>query len=78
VAVTARQTVSVANVAAGNLKFRPAASANGMNYASFTFQVKKHTRFWHWVWRSLVLLFAGVTQLKTTHIASAEQVDELG
>ena len=34
VAVTAGQTVSVANIAAGNLKFTPAANANGAGYAS--------------------------------------------
>ena len=40
VAVTAGQTVSVANIAAGNLKFTPAANANGAAYAAFTFQVQ--------------------------------------
>src|SRR5205085_124450 len=40
VAVTAGQTVSVANITGGNLKFAPAANANGAAYASFTFQVQ--------------------------------------
>ena len=40
VAVTAGQFVSVANINAGNLKFTPAANANGAGYASFTFQVQ--------------------------------------
>ena len=40
VAVTAGQNVSVANITAGNLKFTPAANANGAAYASFTFQVQ--------------------------------------
>jgi VCBS repeat-containing protein len=40
VAVTAGQSVSVANINAGNLKFTPAANANGAGYASFTFQVQ--------------------------------------
>jgi hypothetical protein len=40
VAVTAGQSVSVANIDAGNLKFTPAADANGAGYASFTFQVQ--------------------------------------
>ncbi|APW36294.1 hypothetical protein RD110_02935 [Rhodoferax koreense] len=40
VAVTAGQTISLANIAAGNLKFTPAANANGTAYASFTFQVQ--------------------------------------
>src|SRR5262249_52844739 len=40
VAVTAGQTITVADVTAGNLKFTPAANANGAGYASFTFQVQ--------------------------------------
>ena len=40
VAVTAGQFVSAANITAGNLKFTPAANANGAGYASFTFQVQ--------------------------------------
>src|SRR5215210_4706151 len=40
VAVTAGQTVSVANVNSGLLKFTPVAGANGAGYASFTFQVQ--------------------------------------
>src|SRR5262249_37733533 len=40
VAVTAGQAISAANIAAGNLKFTPAANANGSGYASFTFQVQ--------------------------------------
>ena len=40
VAVTAGQFVSVADIAAGLLKFTPAANANGAGYASFTFQVQ--------------------------------------
>src|SRR5438034_847659 len=39
-AVTAGQFVSVADITAGNLKFTPAANANGTSYASFTFQVQ--------------------------------------
>src|SRR6185369_17268957 len=38
--VTAGQSISAANIAAGNLKFTPAADANGAGYASFTFQVQ--------------------------------------
>ena len=40
VAVTAGQFITVANINAGNLKFTPAANANGASYASFTFQVQ--------------------------------------
>src|SRR4249920_841919 len=40
VGVSVGQTVSVANITAGNLKFTPAANANGAGYASFTFQVQ--------------------------------------
>jgi hypothetical protein len=40
VAVTAGQSVSAANIAAGNLKFTPAANANGAAYTAFTFQVQ--------------------------------------
>ena len=40
VAVTAGQSISVANINSGNLKFTPAANANGAGYASFTFQVQ--------------------------------------
>src|SRR5439155_901349 len=40
VAVTAGQTITVANIASGNLKFAPAANANGAGYTSFTFQVQ--------------------------------------
>ncbi|RJF96743.1 DUF4347 domain-containing protein [Noviherbaspirillum cavernae] len=39
-AVTAGQVISVADIAAGLLKFTPAANAHGANYASFTFQVQ--------------------------------------
>jgi VCBS repeat-containing protein len=39
-AVTAGQSISVANINAGNLKFTPAADASGAGYASFTFQVQ--------------------------------------
>src|SRR5437667_98569 len=39
VAVTAGQSVSVADITGGLLKFAPAANANGTGYASFTFQV---------------------------------------
>jgi uncharacterized protein DUF4347/cadherin-like protein/Big-like domain-containing protein len=38
--VTAGQSISVANINAGNLKFSPAANASGAGYASFTFQVQ--------------------------------------
>ena len=34
------QFVSAANITAGNLKFTPAANANGAAYAAFTFQVQ--------------------------------------
>jgi hypothetical protein len=40
VAVTAAQEVSAADIAAGLLRFVPAADANGAGYASFTFQVR--------------------------------------
>jgi Domain of unknown function (DUF4347)/Bacterial cadherin-like domain/Bacterial Ig domain len=40
VAVTAGQSVSAADIAAGLLRFTPAAGANGVGYASFTFQVQ--------------------------------------
>jgi len=40
VAVTTGQFVSVANINSGLLKFTPAVNANGLNYASFTFQVQ--------------------------------------
>ena len=40
VAVTAGQSVSVADINGGLLKFTPAANANGTGYASFTFQVQ--------------------------------------
>jgi hypothetical protein len=39
-ALTAGQTVSIANINAGNLKFVPDANANGAAYASLTFQVQ--------------------------------------
>ena len=38
--MTAGQSISVANINSGNLKFAPAANANGAGYASFTFQVQ--------------------------------------
>ena len=40
VAVTAGQFISAADIAAGKLKFTPAANDNGLSYASFTFQVQ--------------------------------------
>jgi hypothetical protein len=40
VAVTAGQSISAADIAAGLLRFTPAANANGTGYASFTFQVQ--------------------------------------
>jgi len=40
VAVSAGQTINAANIAAGNLKFTPAANANGAGYATFTFQAQ--------------------------------------
>jgi hypothetical protein len=40
VAVTAGQSISVADITGGKLKFTPAADANGSPYASFTFQVQ--------------------------------------
>jgi hypothetical protein len=40
VAVSAGQVVSAADIAAGRLRFSPAANANGAGYASFTFQVQ--------------------------------------
>ncbi len=39
-AVSAGQTVTVADIIAGRLAFTPAADANGTGYASFTFQVQ--------------------------------------
>jgi hypothetical protein len=38
--VTAGQTITVADIAAGRLVFTPVANANGTPYASFTFQVQ--------------------------------------
>jgi hypothetical protein len=38
--VSAGQSVSTAAIAAGNLKFAPAADGNGVGYASFTFRVQ--------------------------------------
>ncbi|HZZ78696.1 MAG TPA: Ig-like domain-containing protein, partial [Gemmataceae bacterium] len=40
VAVTVGQFIAVADITAGKLKFTPAANANGIGYASFTFQVQ--------------------------------------
>jgi hypothetical protein len=40
VAVITGQLISAADLVAGNLKFTPAANANGAGYASFTFQVQ--------------------------------------
>src|SRR5207249_2301832 len=40
VAVTAGQSVSIADINSGLLVFAPAANANGAGYASFTFQVQ--------------------------------------
>jgi ELWxxDGT repeat protein len=40
VAVTAGASVSAADIAAGRLKFAPAANASGATYASFTFKVQ--------------------------------------
>src|SRR3989475_70739 len=40
VAVTAGQFITVADIGGGKLKFSPAANANGVGYASFTFQVQ--------------------------------------
>ncbi|MFO0868131.1 MAG: Ig-like domain-containing protein [Pirellulales bacterium] len=40
VAVTAGQSVSVASINSGLLRFTPSLHANGTNYASFTFQVQ--------------------------------------
>ena len=39
-ALTAGQFISVADIAAGNLKYTAATNANGANYSSFTFQVQ--------------------------------------
>src|SRR2546427_797230 len=39
-AVTAGQSISAATIAAGDLKFTPAANVHGASYASFTFQVQ--------------------------------------
>jgi VCBS repeat-containing protein len=39
-AVAVGDLVTVTDIIAGNLKFTPAANANGNNYANFTFQVK--------------------------------------
>ena len=40
VGVIAGQSISAADIAAGNLVFTPTANANGVGYASFTFQVQ--------------------------------------
>ncbi|HYC44258.1 MAG TPA: cadherin-like domain-containing protein [Burkholderiales bacterium] len=40
VAVTAGQSIAIADIDAGNLAFTPAAHANGAGYTSFTFQVQ--------------------------------------
>jgi len=40
VSVTAGATISAADIAAGRLRFSPAANASGATYASFTFQVQ--------------------------------------
>ena len=40
IVVTASSTVTAASLAAGRLKFAPAANASGANYASFTFRVQ--------------------------------------
>src|SRR3989441_5515263 len=40
VGVTAGQFITVADITGGKLKFCPAANANGLAYASFTFQVQ--------------------------------------
>jgi hypothetical protein len=42
-AVTANQVVSVAEITAGHLVFTPAANANGLGYASFSFKVSDGT-----------------------------------
>src|SRR5204862_7379569 len=42
-AVIAGQSISLANINAGNLVFTPAANANGATYASFTFQAEENT-----------------------------------
>ena len=39
-AVSATDTVAIADITAGRLKFKPAANANGTGYDSFTFQVQ--------------------------------------
>src|SRR5688572_2787317 len=39
-AVAAGQSITVADIAAGNLVFTPAADATGAGYSSFTFQVQ--------------------------------------
>ena len=40
VAVTAGQSIVLADITGGKLAFTPAANANGNSYASFTFQVQ--------------------------------------
>jgi hypothetical protein len=40
IAVSAGQSISVAEIAAGLLRFAPSSNANGAGYASFTFQVQ--------------------------------------
>ncbi len=40
IAVTAGQFITLADITAGRLKFTPAANANGLSYARFTFQVQ--------------------------------------
>ena len=43
-AVSATDTVAIADITAGRLKFKPAANANGTGYDSFTFQVQDSWR----------------------------------
>lgn len=45
VAVALNQIISVADINAGNLRFTPAANANGVGYASFNFSVHDGTGF---------------------------------
>ncbi|MGZ8191156.1 MAG: DUF4347 domain-containing protein [Methylococcaceae bacterium] len=45
VAVTLNQTIAIAAISAGGLKFSPIANANGNNYASFNFKVNDGIAF---------------------------------
>ena len=48
VAVSAGQSVTLADISAGKLIFMPGANANGAGYASFTFQVQDNGGTGQW------------------------------